>query len=116
MYGIVAAWFVYSLSQLGVNRFSHLNTKSVFYLIMTFGFAILWTIFTLRRLVDLRLNRLWIIPFALPLVFVVMTLKRGPSIELGLVTVSALAVQLPLVLLPSRRNSESSKSEDSEGL
>ncbi len=103
VYGFVAVWFLYFLSQMGVNRYTHPNGKSIFYLLMTAGFFVLWTLKILGRLVDLNLSRLWVIPYLFPLAAVALLLKRGPSIQLGLALLFALAVQIPLMLLPSRR-------------
>jgi hypothetical protein len=105
VYGFVTVWFLYFLSQMGVNQYTHPNGKSIFYLLMTTGFFVLWIWRLSGRLVDLNLSRLWVIPYLFPLVAVALLLKRGPSIQLGLALVFAFVVQIPLMLLPSRRTS-----------
>lgn len=103
VYGFVTVWFLYFLSQMGVNQYTHPNGRSIFYLLMTAGFFVLWIWRILERLIDLNFRRLWVIPYLFPVAVIVLLLKRGPSIQLGLALVFAFAVQIPLMLFPSRR-------------
>ena len=65
----------------------------------------MWIVGTNGRLLDLRLNRLWIFPLAIPLILYELSLYKhwSPQVFM-LVTVIMFAVQLPLLILPSRIN------------
>jgi hypothetical protein len=113
-YSMTNLWLLYGIGNLDIIRPIHLNVHNIFYLIMTLATAAMWMLFITVRLADFRVNRLWGLLFIIPWVIVLWTLSMGRSYKVGVAITFAFAVQLPLMLLPSRRISESSKRENSE--
>ena len=90
---------------LGSSGIHSLSGWFVFYLIMTVAAGSLWIVSISGRLVDLCLSRLWIIVFLVPWAIILWTMARGNSHQVLAAMIVALTVQLPLMLLPSRRAS-----------
>jgi hypothetical protein len=86
----------------------------IFYLIMIIIVFVQW-IFTISgRMFDLCINRLWLFPYIASYAIVIWAMARGSHRQFVGTWAVALLAQLPLMLFPSRRNSEFSKREDSE--
>jgi hypothetical protein len=83
--------------------FVHSKGWYEFNLLMVAAFALLWTISIAGRMLDLCLSRLWAIPFLVPWAIILWTMARGSLHQVLGASIFALAVQLPLLLLPSRR-------------
>jgi hypothetical protein len=88
---------------LGLVGLVHSKGWYEFNLFMAVAFALQWTISISGRMLDLRLSRLWVTPFFVPWAIVFWTMARGSSHQVLVAMIFALAVQLPLMLLPSRR-------------
>jgi uncharacterized membrane protein YhaH (DUF805 family) len=64
-----------------------------------------WPLFAIRRLIDIRHSLLWMVPISVPLVIPLLAVCYGwTSIVIRVSLAIALAVQLPLMLLPPRKD------------
>jgi hypothetical protein len=71
---------------------------------MTACIAALWFFAASRRLFDLRIGRAWVLTLVLPWAIFLIAMEIGSSRERGAALLVNLAIQLPLMLSPSRRN------------
>jgi len=94
---------------LEISRSPHANEWHLFFLSMALVFAIQWVVSISGRMLALRLSRLWIIPYFVPWVIILLTMTKGSSRQVAVAIVFALAVQLPLMVLPSRPVSQTPK-------
>jgi uncharacterized membrane protein YhaH (DUF805 family) len=60
----------------------------------------MWPLFTIRRLIDIRRSRLWILPIILPIIVAMIASFEGWTLVSRIVNGLAFIFQLPLILLP----------------
>jgi hypothetical protein len=84
------------------------RTTFLFYLIVAPLYALIWPLATMRRLVYLRLSRLWILPILLPLGLLSLTLFwHYPHKITAMLLLVAVVVQAPLIFLSPRKHFQS---------
>jgi uncharacterized membrane protein YhaH (DUF805 family) len=101
----VNRWTYALVSILFLNSIMGLSSSSgraeFIYNCVIFSFTVLmWPLFTIRRLIDIRRSRLWILPILLPVVIALIALFEGRKLVFGIAAGLAFTFQLPLILLP----------------
>lgn len=98
---------------------NHWNSQSIFVrpfiLLMITIATVMWFHSTQKRLVDLRCNRLWVLPISIPLAFYAWAIYQHWASYAFYFTVCVMfGVQLPLLILPSRRILATATTDDSD--
>ena len=83
----------------------------IVYVVMAIIFAVQWIISISGRIFDLRLNRLWIIPYLALWAIAVMIMKELTPRQFLMLLGLTILVQFPLMLLRSRRMRDGSPRE-----
>jgi hypothetical protein len=80
-------------------------------LFLAIASALVWLRFIIGRMVDLRISRIWAIPYVLGLAAFVFVLFQRHPVATGVSALLVLAVQGPLMVLPGRPPAEPSLRE-----
>lgn len=114
VYAIPVICLPYFLMSLESHWNSHSIAYRAFLLIMSILFMIMWIVSTAKRLVDLRISQLWILPILVSLVLFVMAIFiHWPTYVFVSMAILMFTAQLPLLLIPSRTDLTT---ESSDGL
>jgi hypothetical protein len=120
LFAISTIWLAYFLAELRkFNTHAGSATKPEYvhsrmwtvYVVMTIIFAVQWIISISGRIFDLRLNRLWIIPYLALWAIAVMIMKELTPRQFLMLLGLTILVQFPLMLLRSRRMRDGSPRE-----
>jgi hypothetical protein len=103
-YALLALFSPLLIIHIAEGRIAQDRTPFDFYLIIAPLYALIWPLATMRRLVYLRLSRLWTLPILLPLAFLALELYMHWSHKVDAIALLlSLAVQAPLVFLSPRK-------------
>ncbi len=101
VYGLASITFLGVIADLTIWN-SVDSAGFVYNLILAALFVLTWPILTIRRLIELRLNLLWIVPILAPLGISEWAHRYGLSVLVAVGLVVQLFVLVPLTFLPPR--------------
>ena len=119
-------YFFLEIAEFKFKSFNGSQTKSLFIpfhatgwyvvcIVMIVALALQWALSLSGRMLDLRISRIWMIPYLLPWVAVLFAIVKGSSHQILSAVFFALIVHMPLMLLPSRWNRKSSGEPSNQG-
>ena len=106
---------VYGLGSLDTSIVTHETWRTYFYLLLTPFVAILWFLHTKKCMIDLRLNRIWILSVLIPIAIVVFVFNKKLNILSWLAFAVAFILQLLIVLIQPRNKSTTTQANSSDG-
>jgi len=112
IYTFAAIMLVSSLSDLAGSWTSQNRAYLVFDSLFPLICVLVWPLFAIRRLIDIRRSLLWMVPISVPLAIPLLAVFCGwSSIVIRVSLAIALAIQLPLMLLPPRKDLDATQVE-----
>jgi hypothetical protein len=94
---------------------SHARVDFAFNLFFLSICLLVWPLLTLRRLIEIRASRLWILPILLPIAVGFFCAFKGWPIALRITNLVAFSVQLPLMFLPPLKELDATQVEGPVG-
>jgi uncharacterized protein YqhQ len=76
---------------------------------------LVWPLLALRRLIEIRASRLWILPILVPIAMGLFCAFKGWPLALRITNLVAFAVQSPLMFLPPRKDLDATQVEGPVG-
>ncbi len=112
IFGIWLVWLPLSVINLSESWGPHLTVKSLSWLVITLIYAVSWPFVAAKRLGQLRLSLLWILPILLPLAVLMLALCEQWRLTGAVALLVSLAAQAPLLWLSPREDSAARKDEN----